>query len=120
MKRVNLIYYNYKSINGNFGDELSKFITERLIDKDNYELVFNQNNTSLNLVCIGSYIHMAKNNSFIFGSGVRTPNNIERGHRYTNLNVCAVRGPLTRDFLMNVKKISIPEIFQLSKIPTLK
>lgn len=111
MKRVNLIYYNYKSINGNFGDELSKFITERLIDKDNYELVFNQNNTSLNLVCIGSYIHMAKNNSFIFGSGVRTPNNIERGHRYTNLNVCAVRGPLTRDFLMNVKKISIPEIY---------
>jgi hypothetical protein len=77
MKTVNLIYFKDKSTNGNFGDELSKFITEKLINKNKYHLVFNQNNTPLNIVCIGSYIHTAKNNSFIFGSGVRTPNNKE-------------------------------------------
>ena len=111
MKTVNLIYYKHNSLNGNFGDELSKFIIEKLINKNKYKLVFNKNNVSLNIICIGSYIHMAKNNTFIFGSGVRTPNNIEKRHKYTNLNVTSVRGPLSRDFLMNVKKIFVPEIY---------
>jgi len=110
MKPVNLIYFKDKYTNGNFGDELSKFITEKLINENKYHLVFNQNNTPLNIVCIGSYIHMAKNNSFIFGSGVRTPNNKENGHKYNHLNICAVRGPLTRQFLIN-KKINTPEIY---------
>ena len=111
MEKINLLYFKDRSVNGNFGDELSKFITTQLINGDKYELVFNQSNIALNIVCIGSYIHMAKNNAFIFGSGVRTPNNIEKGHNYKNLNVCAVRGALTRDFLMKIKNISVPEIY---------
>jgi len=111
MKKINLIYFKDKSVNGNFGDELSKVITMNLFNKEKYELVYNTENVSINLVCIGSYIHCAKNNSFIFGSGVRTPNNIENGHKYNNLNVCSVRGPLTRQFLMNIKKINVPEVY---------
>ena len=103
MKKINLIYYKDKSINGNFGDELSKFITEKLINKNKYKLVFNQSNEIINILFIGSYIHCAKNNSFIFGSGVRTENNLENGHKYNNLKVCSVRGPLTRDFLLKKK-----------------
>jgi len=110
MKEINLIYFKDKSINGNFGDELSKFITESLINKSKYRLVYNERNISTNIVCIGSYIHKAKDNSFIYGSGVRTPNNIEKGHRYTNLNVSAVRGPLTKRFLER-RHIQIPEIY---------
>jgi pyruvyltransferase len=110
MIKVNLIYFKDKSINGNFGDELSKFITYSLINKNKYELVYNQKDIPLNIVCIGSYIHVAKNNYFIFGSGVRTPNNIENGHKYNNLNVCAIRGPLTKDFLEN-KNINVPNIY---------
>lgn len=111
MQTVNLIYFKDSSVNGNFGDELSKFITEQLINKDKYKLVFNQNNIPLNIVCIGSYIHCAKNDSFIFGSGIRTPNNIENGHKYTNLNVCSIRGPKSREFLMDSKRINVPEIY---------
>ena len=111
MKQINLIYFKDKSLNGNFGDELSKFISEKLVNKDKYKLTFNQNNVSVNFVCIGSYIHCAKNNSFIFGSGVRTPNNIEKGHRYSKLNVCSVRGPLSRNFLINKKNQDVPEIY---------
>ena len=110
MENVNLIYFKDPTKHGNFGDELSKFITERLINRSKYKLVFNKNDISHNLVCIGSYIHRAKNNSFIFGSGIRTPNNIENGHKYTNLNVCSVRGPLSREFLMK-KNIDVPEIY---------
>jgi pyruvyltransferase len=111
MKKVNLIYFKDKSVNGNFGDELSRYITTQLINKDKYELVFNKSEIPLNIVCIGSYIHRAKNNTFIFGSGVRTPNNIEGGHHYKKLNICSVRGPLTRHFLVNVKKLAVPEIY---------
>lgn len=111
MKKINLIYFKDKSVNGNFGDELSNVITTELINKEKYELVYNEQNTLLNLVCIGSYIHCAKNNSYIFGSGVRTSNNIENGHKYDKLNICSVRGPLTRDFLVNVKKQDVPEIY---------
>ena len=108
--KINLIYFKDNSINGNFGDELSKFITKELINKNKYRLVFNQRYQPLNIVCIGSYIHCAKDNSFIFGSGVRTPNNIEGGHKYQSLTVCAVRGPLTRKFLID-KHITVPEIY---------
>lgn len=53
---------------------------------------------------------MAKDSYYIYGSGVRTHNNIEQGHKYTTLHVCAVRGPLTRDFLLH-KNIRVPEIY---------
>lgn len=109
-KTVNLIYFKDKSINGNFGDEISLFITSQLINKDKYELVCNKDNLDLNLICIGSYIHCAKNDSFIFGSGVRTENNIEKGHNYNNLIIHAVRGPLTKKFLEK-KKIYVPQIY---------
>ena len=54
MKKVNLIYFKDSSVNGNFGNELSKFITTQLINKDKYELVFNKSNIPLNIVCFGS------------------------------------------------------------------
>lgn len=53
---------------------------------------------------------MAKENYHIFGSGIRTEENLEKGHKYNNLIVHSVRGPLTRQFLLN-KKIEVPEIY---------
>ena len=107
---INLIYFKDPVGYGNFGDELSKFITKKLINKDKYNLLFNNSDCEKNLLCIGSYIHMAKNNSYIFGSGVRTINNIENGHNYNHLNIFAVRGPLTKEFLEK-KGIITPNIF---------
>lgn len=106
---INLIYFKDKSKHGNFGDELSLIITKNLLNKDKYSLISN-GNANKNIVCIGSYIHYAKNDSYIFGSGVRTENNIEKGHKYKNLQVCAVRGPLTRNFLIN-KGINVEPIY---------
>jgi len=107
--QINLIYFKDKSTNGNFGDELSKFITTQLLNKK-YKLTFNLPNAQTNLLCIGSYIHMAKNNSHIFGSGVRTKNNQENGHKYSNLIVHATRGPLTQQFLQK-KGIKCPNVY---------
>ena len=39
---INLIYCRESKGQGNFGDELSKFIAEKLIDNDKYILHFNK------------------------------------------------------------------------------
>ena len=106
MIKVNLIYWNEQN---NFGDQLSPFIISSLINKDKYELIFNQKKNDINIVGIGSYIHSAKNKSFIFGSGIRTDPPIDK-HNYIELNVCAVRGPLTKKFLED-RNIYVPDIF---------
>lgn len=108
MEEINLIYFKDVSKNGNFGDELSKYIVESLINKKKYNLLYNHPNNPINLICIGSYIHAAKNDTIIFGSGVRVNNT--NGHNYSNLDVRSVRGPLTKKFLEK-KNIKVPEIF---------
>ena len=105
--KINLVYYNRSK---NFGDELSAFITYSLINKNKYNLVYNQKNIDVNIIAIGSYIHMAKNNYFIFGSGVRKNDHNENEHNYKDLNVRAVRGPLTKKYLEN-KGIYVKTIF---------
>ena len=106
MKEINLLYFKYNGGYGNFGDELSKFITESLINKKKYKLVYNQKNKDINIICIGSYIHTAKNNYYIFGSGVRTPNSIKN----KKLNICAIRGPLSKRILES-NGIKCPSIY---------
>ena len=108
-KRVNLIYFKDGSKYGNFGDELSVYITSQLINKDKYELLLNEKNCDINIVCIGSYLHNAVNNCYVYGSGVRTNPPIESGYSFSNLNVSAIRGPLTKKFLEN-KNINCPNI----------
>lgn len=109
MKTINLIYYKSGSLNGNFGDELSKFITSSLINKDKYQIVYNEKNIETNMICIGSYIHAAKENTIIYGSGIRL--DIKEQHKYSNLDVRSVRGPLTEKFLIKKKNIKVPKIY---------
>jgi pyruvyltransferase len=96
----------------NFGNQLSSFITESLLNKNKYELIYNQPNNPINIISTGSYIQHTKTNSFIFGSGLRTINNTERdGHpTYNDLIVCAVRGPLTKAWL-DQKNITVPDVY---------
>lgn len=108
-KVINLIYYKKTNTPfGNFGDELSKFITQCLINKEKYILVFNQKRCQSNIVCIGSYIHAAVEGSYIFGSGIRIPNGSNKCKR---LKVCAIRGPKSKHYLETVKHIDVPSVF---------
>jgi pyruvyltransferase len=104
---INLFYWNKWN---NFGDELSAFITNSLVNKNKYNLVYNQKDSEINLISIGSYIQTAKDNYFIFGSGVRKDEHKKDEHNYKDLNICAVRGPLTKKYLEN-KGIYVPNIF---------
>ena len=66
---LNLIFYNTQT---NFGDQLSPFILDMLINNDKYSVSHNKPGDDISIVMIGSYIHQARNNSYIYGSGVRT------------------------------------------------
>lgn len=107
MQTVNLVYWKCKTGSGNFGDEISVFITGQLINSDKYRLIFNKTNADYNLICIGSYTAKARDNYYIFGSGVRT---LDQMKHYTNLNISAVRGPLTKKYFTD-HGIKCPDIF---------
>ena len=110
-EKINLIYFEEKIEHGNFGDEISKFVVEKLINKNKYDLVFNQKNINKNIIAVGSFLHSAKNNYYIYGTGLRTNPPIEGPQSYTHLNISACRGPKTYDFLKNTKKQKCPDVF---------
>jgi pyruvyltransferase len=107
MEELNLRYWHTKRGFGNFGDELSPFVVSQLLNPC-YKLTHNKPGVKKNLVAVGSYLASANTNDYIWGTGVRT--NHEAPHKYANLNVASVRGPLTRNFLMK-KGIEVPEIY---------
>jgi pyruvyltransferase len=106
---IHLLYFNKTHIR-NFGDQLSPFVVSCLLDKNQYGLTFKPSCSSLHLVAIGSYLHMAPDKCVVFGTGVRTVPPVEGGHSYKTLDVRAVRGPLTRAFLES-KNIQVPPVY---------
>jgi len=102
--QINLKYHKCNLQNGNFGDEMSPLLIEKMTGRQ----VINSTATrEVSLIAIGSYIQMARDNDIIWGSGVRT---INQPCNYKNLNVRAVRGPITKKYLES-KNIEVPTIF---------
>lgn len=100
----------------NFGDSLSEKIVERIVG---HRIATTFNNSlskkygKRKLLALGSIVHMAENNDVIWGSGIngKHPDKTDkRFYRFAQLDVRAVRGPLTRQFLMDMG-ISCPEVY---------
>ncbi len=104
---VELVYW--RPVEGvNFGDELSRTVVELMLARRGYT-PFDSVEQCRSLLAIGSIIHFAKDNDVVWGSGVNG-SVAEHEHRYRALDVRAVRGPLTRQFL-RTRKISVPEVY---------
>jgi pyruvyltransferase len=65
----------------------------------------------IKLLAIGSILIAASNDDIIWGSGVNGKDLALRFYRFTHLDIRAVRGPLTRQFLMDNFHIEVPEIY---------
>lgn len=90
----------------NFGDELSRVIVERILG-------YPVEHRSLKsegklLLAAGSILHYARDGDVIWGSGFRE--NPLQENRFRYLDVRAVRGPRTREFLLK-KGVSCPEVY---------
>lgn len=120
---INLVFYDakyeygaVKMPNGNFGDELNKFIVKQLLNSTKYTLAYNLQNskdskklvarTYKNLICIGSYMNaaltLAPEVVYIYGTGTiqstpaknKTTGLIPKNYG-PQVNIFAVRGPKT-------------------------
>lgn len=97
----------YKAVN-NFGDLIGPLIVEKLLGRlDIINLKKNRNKRRL--LTVGSILHFALDGDTVWGSGVNGKIS-EKLYRFRDLDVRAVRGPLTREFLLQ-KSIHCPEIF---------
>ena len=92
----------------NVGDYLSKVIVSEVLSLRDQEIQ-DKKDKSKRLFAIGSILHFAKSNECVWGSGVNWKLDSAM-HRFSGLDVRAVRGPLTRDYLER-RAIAVPEVY---------
>ncbi len=92
----------------NFGDALSEALIERMLG-NKLEISKQPFNGQKKLLGMGSIMHYAQDSDVVWGTGVngKSP---EKAYLFASLDVRAVRGPLTRDFLLN-RGIACPEVY---------
>lgn len=92
----------------NLGDELNYYLIRELSDKHIYNLINLYVRRVPNYCCIGSIVDSMPNKySYIWGTGAMLE---ERRICCRPLKVCAVRGPLTRQYLLE-QGIDCPEVY---------
>ena len=92
----------------NVGDHLSKVMVEAILALRDLELT-GKRDLRRRLFAIGSVLHNARDGETVWGSGInaKIPENM---HRFRSLDVRAVRGPLTRQWLAG-RGIDVPEVY---------
>jgi pyruvyltransferase len=94
----------------NFGDLLSLKLVERIVGGPVRTYV-KKKLPERKLLAIGSVFYFAVDNDVVWGSGINGKTLKKNDYIFTDLDVRAVRGPLTRQFLMEHFNISCPEIY---------
>jgi pyruvyltransferase len=105
---VELFYWSPSEHTRNFGDHLSSIIVSRMLSHFNH-LLDEAVAHPARLLAVGSILHFAGDGDTIWGTGVN--GKVEASeHTFRTLDVRAVRGPITREFLM-ARGIAVPEIY---------
>jgi pyruvyltransferase len=93
----------------NFGDYLSFKLIERIVGMPIRE--YKNDKKERKLLGIGSIISFARDNDVVWGSGVKRKSLEKIKYHFTTLDIRAVRGPLSRQFLMQNFNITVPEVY---------
>jgi pyruvyltransferase len=105
------LYYWQQPSFINFGDYISLKIVERMVGGPVRVHKYKPGVSEKRLLAIGSLLFCAKDDDVIWGSGTNGKRASKKDYVFTRLDVRSVRGPLTRDFLMNKYDIACPEIY---------
>lgn len=109
-QEIPLFYWDARPKLGfsNFGDALSEAIIERILGHT-IPTTNDPNCSRQKLLGIGSIMNYAQDNDLVWGTGVNgtAP---QQSYLFTQLDVRAVRGPLSREFLLK-RGIDCPEIY---------
>jgi pyruvyltransferase len=105
--QIKLFYWKPKG-NLNFGDELGRTVVEFMLEQKGFTLS-DEVRVKRKLIAVGSILHFAENNTVVWGSG-RNGSIPDKMHKFSILDVRAVRGPRTKEFL-KTKGIKVPDVF---------
>lgn len=107
-ERQSLFWWKPRDGSVNVGDHLSKVLVSAMLALRDTNLLRKRAGTP-RMLCIGSVLHFAKTGEVVWGTGIngKMP---AASHRFTDLDVRAVRGPKTRAFLMDMG-IAVPEVY---------
>lgn len=106
------LYFWSPKVGENFGDYLSLKLVERITN--NKVSTYGRdpfNPFRKKLLAIGSIIHFSNTDDVVWGSGINGKHPNKEDYHFKTLDVRAVRGPLTRKFLMDHISIEAPEIY---------
>jgi len=105
---VDLFHWQPEDGRVNFGDHLSKIIVGQMLAARGLT-IDDQTSEPSRLLGIGSILHFAENGDTVWGSGIngKIP---DSAFTATHLDVRAVRGPLTAEFLRK-RGHTVPDIF---------
>lgn len=106
-----LYFYQEKQF-VNFGDYLSLKIVERIVGGE-VKIVEHSDlsECKMKLVALGSVLVMARTNDVIWGTGMNGKRMDLKSYKFTTLDVRAVRGPMTRDFIVQNFDIECSEVY---------
>ncbi|MCC4616544.1 polysaccharide pyruvyl transferase family protein [Xanthomonas campestris pv. asclepiadis] len=107
-ERRALFWWQPKNAGVNMGDHLSKVIVSCVLSLQDKTLI-EKRDLSKKLIAIGSVLHFAKDGDTVWGSGINGKIPAER-NTFSALDVRAVRGPKTRQFLLD-RGIAVPEVY---------
>ena len=105
------LYYWQQPNFVNFGDYLSPKLVERIVGQPVRIFRRHPKNKDKKLLAIGSLISFAANDDVIWGTGINGKLLKKESYNFDRLDVRAVRGPLTRQFLYDNFQINCPEIY---------
>jgi len=95
----------------NFGDVLSIKLVERIVGVPVVAYKRKPKDNVPKLLAVGSILHIAADGDVVWGSGVNGKDLASKNYRFSDVDVRAVRGPLTRQFLMREVGITPPQIY---------
>jgi len=95
----------------NFGDILSLKLVERIVGGPVRVYKKGQKPPEKKLLAIGSLLYFACDNDVLWGTGMNAKITKKKDFKFTALDVRAVRGPLTRKFLLETFRIECPEVY---------
>lgn len=93
----------------NFGDELSPALVAAILRTRFPQAEWGSPRGQKKMLAIGSIMHFAQDDDVIWGTGVNGKA-ADASHRFSSLDVRAVRGPRTRGFLLD-RGIDCPAIY---------
>lgn len=95
----------------NFGDLLSLKLVERIVQRPVRHFKKRNKTKEKKLLAVGSLLYFAHENDVLWGTGFNGKYLEKKDYRFDHLDIRAVRGPLTRKFLVETCGIECPEIY---------